>query len=257
LPRVDQVGGVGKQRLRAQVKVVSREVSRGWLLYRRFFTRSDFGLKLISDCLRDFTLDSEDVIQRSVVILCPQMRVGASVDELRVHSYFVAGALHAAFEYMGYAKLLPNLPQVTRGAALVWQHAAAADHLQVRDPGQLGQDLILHTISEKGILLIGAQVRKREDSDAFLRNGRNRSGSRRRKACSGALRLRGAMAEKEDSRCTEPGDHQQGQHDFMPWYSLWFDDRTRCQRGNPAKFRGRIWIADDIGIEIHHGNHDT
>src|SRR4029077_14437140 len=57
LPRVDQVGGVGKQRLRAQVKVVSREVSRGWLLYRRFFTRSDFGLKLISACLRDFTLD--------------------------------------------------------------------------------------------------------------------------------------------------------------------------------------------------------
>ena len=95
---MDLIRGVGKERLRAQVKVVSGKVGCGWFLDRRFFAGGDLGLKLISDRLRDFALDGEDVIERSVVILRPQMRVGAAVDELRVHSYFISGTLHTAFE---------------------------------------------------------------------------------------------------------------------------------------------------------------
>src|SRR6266496_2004377 len=104
-----------------------------------------------------------------------------------------------------------------------------------------------------------AQVSKRKDSDALLRNGRNRSGSRRRRACSCAFLLQRTMAEKEDSSSNQAGDYQERQHNFMPWHSS-FGPCTWCGRhGRRYSFELCRWvgITDDIGIEIHHGDNNT
>ena len=46
------------------------------------------------------------------------MRIGAGVDQLRVHPHLPAGALHAAFEQMRDAELLADLAQVARGGGI-------------------------------------------------------------------------------------------------------------------------------------------
>jgi hypothetical protein len=61
------------------------------------------------------------------------MRVGARVNQLRVHPNLVRRPLDTAFKQMGHAQLLPNLAQIARNAALVLHHRRAADHFQVRD----------------------------------------------------------------------------------------------------------------------------
>ena len=113
-------------------------------------------------------MDGEDIGQIAIVGLCPQMRVGAGIDQLRVHPHFVGRALHTAFDNMRHAELLTDLAQIARRAALVLHHRGAADHLQVRDLRQVGQDFVLHAIGEEGVLRVAAQVFKWQHCDRLL-----------------------------------------------------------------------------------------
>ena len=61
-------------------------------------------------------MDGEDIGQIAIVGLRPQMRVGARVDQLRIHPHFVGRALHTAFEDMRHAELLADLAQIARRA---------------------------------------------------------------------------------------------------------------------------------------------
>ena len=42
-------------------------------------------MKLLSDCLRDFALDSEQVLQIAIVLFRPDVRIGSRIDQLRVY----------------------------------------------------------------------------------------------------------------------------------------------------------------------------
>ena len=59
------------------------------------------------------------------------MRVGARINQLRVHPHLVTRPLHTALQQMCDSKLLTDLSQITRGAALVLHYGCAADHLEV------------------------------------------------------------------------------------------------------------------------------
>ena len=54
------------------------------------------------------------------------------------------------------AQLLRDLPQITRRRVLVLHHAGAADHFQVGDLRQVGQDFIVHAVSKERVLLVFA-----------------------------------------------------------------------------------------------------
>jgi hypothetical protein len=83
-------------------------------------------------------LDGEHISQIAIVGLCPQMRVGAGIDQLGVDPDAVASALHAAFEHMGDAELLADLAQVPFASAFVLHGRRATDHFQVRDLREVG-----------------------------------------------------------------------------------------------------------------------
>ena len=114
----------------------------------RLFFRRQFRPQLLGDGLGDVALDGEDIGQVAVVGLGPKMGVGPGIDQLRVHPHFARDPLHAAFEEIGDAELPADLAQVARGAAAILHHARAADHFQVGDPGQVGQDFVLHAVGE-------------------------------------------------------------------------------------------------------------
>ena len=62
------------------------------------------------------------------------------------------------------AKFISDLAQVTFHSAFVLHHRSATDNFQVRDPGQIGQNFILHTIGEERVFRIGAEILEWQNS---------------------------------------------------------------------------------------------
>src|SRR5205085_8839346 len=145
-------------------------------------TRRQFRLKLISDCFRDLALNGENISKIAIVSLCPEMGVVPRINQLRIYAHTIVCSLHATLEQMYHAELSSNFAEIAPHLALVLHHAGTADDLEVGDLSQIRQDFVLHSVGEKGVVWIAAQIVERQDSDAFLRNSRRgRHWSRRRK----------------------------------------------------------------------------
>ena len=84
------------------------------------------------------------------------MSVSAGVDQLCVDAKTIPGALDRTFHDVSDTELLADLAHVAFGPGLVLPHAGVADHLQIRDLGEIGQDLVLNAIGEVGVLFVGA-----------------------------------------------------------------------------------------------------
>src|SRR5881398_2457623 len=87
------------------------------------------------------------------------MGISGCLDQLHVHAHGVTALLHAAFQNVGNAKLLGDLPQILRRALIVLGRSAR-DDLQIGDLGQSGQNLVLDPIGEVGVRSIVTEVFK-------------------------------------------------------------------------------------------------
>ena len=140
----------------------------GGLLDCLLFMWRKFGLQLVGNRLRDLALNGKDVRQFAVISLRPEVPIGARIDQLRVDAHAIARALNASFHDMRDTKLLADLAQISRGSAFVLHHRSAADHFQIGDLRQVGENFVLHAIGEIGVVFVVAEVFKRQHSDAFV-----------------------------------------------------------------------------------------
>ncbi len=111
-------------------------------------------MKLPGDLSRDLALDREDVFQISIVFLCPDMRIGAGVDQLRVYVEPGAGFAHATFQYMRHAKRITDLARVV--LVTILHDAGPADDLESGDFRQLGQKIVLDAVGKGRVLSVVA-----------------------------------------------------------------------------------------------------
>ena len=72
---------------------------------------------------------------------------------------------------MSHPKRSTDVLQIPRCLSLVLRHTGSANHFQVCDFGQIREDFILNALGKKCVLLVIAQIFKRKDRDAFLRDG--------------------------------------------------------------------------------------
>src|SRR4051794_34703656 len=86
------------------------EIGSGRVLNGHLFCRRKFRLELVANRASNLGLDGEHVGEIAVVILRPKMDIRSSVDQLRADPDTVTGALHAAFQDVSDAELLPNFP---------------------------------------------------------------------------------------------------------------------------------------------------
>ena len=117
-------------------------------------------------------MNSEHVGEIAIVSLRPEVRIVARINQLCVDANAVGRALDAAFEQICYAKLFSDLAQIARDSSPILHHRCATDYFQGRDLCEVSQDFILHAVGEERVLFLVAQVFKRKDGDAFLRNCR-------------------------------------------------------------------------------------
>ena len=85
----------------AQVVAIGLEVG-GWRLRQGLLLGAlQVDLQRRNDLVRDVILDGEDVGQRSVIALCPDLAAIGAVDQPGRNSDPVAGAPDASFEHIG------------------------------------------------------------------------------------------------------------------------------------------------------------
>ena len=115
-------------------------------------------MKLPGDLLRDLALGGKQIFQIAIVLLRPDVRVGARVDQLDVYVKPGTCLAYAAFQDVRHSKRISDLARVLLAAKS--HDAVAADHLEVGNFRQLGQDVVLNTIGKGGVLPVVTQVFK-------------------------------------------------------------------------------------------------
>ena len=91
------------------VQLVRGQISRWFLLHRRFFTRRNRGLKLRDYFSSHLAFDCEHVRNITVVPLGPNLAVGTRIDQLRVDANPPPRALDGTFQHVRDAQHLRNL----------------------------------------------------------------------------------------------------------------------------------------------------
>src|SRR6266568_2551467 len=148
----------------ARIELESHEIG-GWLFLNSQSLRCrDPGAQSFGDFLRDLALNGKQLVQIAVVLFDPDVRVRARVDQLRVETKMRAGSADAALQNMRYSQIISNLTEISFAA--IFHHAGAADDLEIGNPCQFGQNIVLHTIGKSGVLFLLAQIFKRQYGDS-------------------------------------------------------------------------------------------
>ncbi len=112
------------------------------------------------DARGHLVLKLEDIFERAVEPIGPQMRAGHRVDQLADNAHATAGLAHRAFEHVPNAEFAADLLHVDR-LALVREARIAGDDEEPADAGERGDDLLDHAVGEIFLLRIAAQIGER------------------------------------------------------------------------------------------------
>src|SRR4029450_8631832 len=128
---------------------------------------------MIDNCLSDLGLNRKNVVERSIVTLSPEMPVSPCINQLGSHAHAIAGRLHASLYDVRHAEFTRDLAQIPFHPGLVLHDGRPADHFQISDVRQIGENFILECVGEKRVPRIGTQIFKWQYGDAFLRHLRS------------------------------------------------------------------------------------
>src|SRR6266513_873925 len=77
-----------------------------------------------------------------------------------------AGSADAALKHMRYTQIISDLTEISFAAVI--HHAGPADHLEIGDFCQLGQNVVLHAIGKVCVLFLIAQIFKWQNGDSVV-----------------------------------------------------------------------------------------
>ena len=112
-------------------------------------------------------LHDEDVVERAVIGLRPEVRTVGGPDELRGDPQLLAGLPHAALQDVRDVELLADHPQVFV-PSLELERRGAPDHAQLGQLRQQVEQLLRQAIREVFLVLARAHVRERQHRNRLL-----------------------------------------------------------------------------------------
>ena len=161
-------------------------------------------LQRLHDRAGNLVLHRENVIERPVIGLRPQVRAVGGADQLRGNAQLVAGLAHTAFQHMGDVQLLRDLSDLDV-LALESERGRARDHFQVGDLRQQVQQFLGDAVGHVLLIFFGGHVHKGQHRDRLIRDrGRHRRVRRR-----GRRRLHQSLLRVDALRQPE-SDRRQG-----------------------------------------------
>jgi hypothetical protein len=115
----------------------------------------------------DLILQPEDVRNGTIVTLRPQMAAGHGIDQLGIDPHLIAGAPHAALQHVADAELLGDLLDL-HGRSFVSEHRVPCDDEQTGILGQIGDQIVRHSIHEIFLCGIAVQIVERQHRERWL-----------------------------------------------------------------------------------------
>ena len=130
-----------------QIKIVGVQAVRALALRTLDLRLPQAWLDGADDAQRDLVLDFENVAERPVISLGPDVGAVRGLDELAGDANAVPGLAQAAFEHVAHAEFPADLLHVD-GASLVGKAGIAGDHEQPFHPRQAGDDVLDDAVDE-------------------------------------------------------------------------------------------------------------
>ncbi len=161
-----------RQRAAAQV-VLERAGLDGGCPRRGRSGRSEDALHAGRDVARDLPLHFEDLADMALVLLRPEVRVGASVDELDVDAHAVAFARHRPFDHGVGGELFRDRRQRLRRPPIA-KRGRARENAEAGLARELGEEQIGYAVGEVRLRGVARQVRERQHGHARPHAARRR-----------------------------------------------------------------------------------
>src|SRR5215470_12103207 len=95
------------------------------------------------------------------------MAAVAGIDQLRRYAHTPAGLAHASFQHESDLQLTGHLPDADR-LTFESEDGIAREHVERRDLGEVGYDILGDSVAEVLLLRIGAYVGEGQHSDRKL-----------------------------------------------------------------------------------------
>src|SRR5215471_7700280 len=95
------------------------------------------------DTDRHLVLQLENIFERAVEVVCPEMRAALGLDQLCGDAHPVAALAHTALKDIAHAEFAPH-PLHIDELALVGEARIARDDKEPADAGERGNDLLNH-----------------------------------------------------------------------------------------------------------------
>ena len=134
------------------------------------------------------------------------MVAGGGLNELGINSYLIVGLSDAPFQYVSYAKFLPDLLYLY-GLPFVCERGTPGDDKEIGDFGKIGNQVFCHPVGEIFLFRVTAHVDKREYSDRrFIRERKGHL--RHRGDIFGKGRAQVKSPEQNPSSAKNQNDHQ-------------------------------------------------
>ena len=181
-----------EQRQAAQVQIVRLEVCGRRPRQGLALGAQQLDLQRAHDAAGDLVLDREQVGQRPVVALGPDLTAGGSVDQPRRDAHPVASPAHAAVEDVAHLEPGAGRHRVLRRLAH-GEARRARGHEQAGDLGQLGDQILGHAGAEIVLARILREILERQHGDRWARRGNRR---RRRHAGRRGRELEGEAVQR-------------------------------------------------------------
>ena len=113
-------------------------------------------------------MNREQIGCGAIVRFGPNVRVSARIDQLGVDAKTIPRALDRPLHDVSNAQLLSNFAQISFVPGFVLAHTRVANHFQIGNPREIGQDLVLHAIREIRVVAIVTQRREGKNGDRFI-----------------------------------------------------------------------------------------
>jgi hypothetical protein len=107
--------------------------------------------------LRNFVLNTEDVLEVTIIALGPNMAVGISVNELCRYSDALTRSAQAALKHVTDAKIFAYLRQI-RIFFLAGKGSVAGNDEEARYLGEVGDDVLGNAIAKILLFWIAAHI---------------------------------------------------------------------------------------------------
>jgi hypothetical protein len=140
--------------------------------------RKKLNAQRVADALGDRGLDLDEVAQRLVVALRPELDAVRGVHQLGGRAHAVTAAADAALQDVADAELRADRPDILARVLVLHGRGAGDDRETIRmEPAQMGDQLLGEAVAEVVLFRAAAQVLERQDRQrdpAFPRGGGRR-----------------------------------------------------------------------------------